>query len=306
LNPIPSQVIPYPEPDPATGGMTNALLLFGGNPDLNPEKATTWSLGTELEPIFAPGLKLNLTYYNIRFKDRIANAQGQGVDLTNALAIENILGPQIIQRNPPQSLVQALVATPGYADLFGTGIAPSTIGVLVDSRAHNLSTQTTSGVDFGLSYTTPMPLGTLDAGVAGTRILKFDNQFTLGSPSVSILNTVYNPVDWKLRAHALLTHDAFTAALFLNYVNSYHDDRSGTSIPVASWTTADATVGYTWGSGAGLLSSTALTLAVLNVANARPPFAAAEFPGSYGGATFDGANANALGRYMSVQLTKRY
>jgi outer membrane receptor protein involved in Fe transport len=306
LNPIPSQVIPYPEPDPTTGGMTNALLLFGGNPDLKPEKATTWSLGAEFQPIFAPGLKMNLAYYNIRFKDRIANAQGQGVDLANALAIENILGPQIIQRNPPQSLVQALVATPGYADLFGTGIDPSTVGVLVDSRSHNLSTQSTSGVDFGVSYTTPTPLGTLDTGVAGTRILKFDNQFTTGSPAVSILNTVYNPVDWKLRAQALLTHNAFTAAIFLNYVNSYHDDRSGTSIPVASWTTADATVGYTWGPGAGLLSSTALTLAVLNVANARPPFAAAQFPGSYGGAKFDGANANALGRYMSVQLTKRY
>jgi hypothetical protein len=49
-----------------------------------------------------------------------------------------------------------------------------------------------------------------------------------------------------------------------------------------------------------------LTLAVLNLANARPPFVAPQYPGAYGGATFDGANANLLGRYMSVQLTKHY
>ncbi len=249
---------------------------------------------------------MSLAYYDIRFKERIANAQLQGVDLTNALALESVLGPQIIQRNPSQAQVQALMATPGYADLFGTGIDAASVGVLVDSRSQNLSSQTTRGIDFDLGYSARTSVGLLEAGVSGTRVLRFDNRFTAGSAALAILNTVYNPIDWKVRARALLTRDAFTAALFLNYVDSYHDDRSGASVPVASWTTVDATVGYQWTHEHSLFSQIALTFAVQNIANARPPSVAPQYPGAYDGATFDGANANPLGRYMSLQLSAHY
>jgi len=38
----------------------------------------------------------------------------------------------------------------------------------------------------------------------------------------------------------------------------------------------------------------------------KPPYAAPQFPGSYGGAAFDGANANVLGRYYSLQVSRRW
>ena len=307
LNPVPFQVVPYPEFDPRTGGTTNSLIEFGGNPDLQPEKATTWTVGLDLHPEEVPGLRGNLGYYNIHFKNRIANIQLQGIDLTDALRLYNILGPEIIQYNPPQSLVRALAATPGYSDAFGTGITDlSTIGAIVDSRQHNLSTQKTSGIDFGFSYAADSPIGKLDSGIAGTYILTFDNQFTGASPAISALNTVYNPIDLKIRAHEILSQGSLSAALFINYVNSYKDNRTGTIVPVASWTTVDATLGYKIGSGHGPLGETSFTLGVINIANKNPPYAAPQYPGAYGGAAFDGANANVLGRYFSLQLSKNW
>jgi outer membrane receptor protein involved in Fe transport len=307
LNPVPFQVVPYPEADPRTGGTTNTLIEFGGNPDLQPEKATTWTLGLDLHPEEVPGLRGNLGYYNIHFKNRIANAQLQGIDVSDALRLYNVLGPEIVQFNPPQSLVRALAATPGYSDAFGSGITDlSTIGAIVDSRQHNLSTQKTSGMDFGLSYAADSPIGKLDTGIAGTYILTFENQFTAASPAISALNTVYNPVDLKMRAHEILSHGPLSAALFINYVNSYKDNRTGVIVPVASWTTVDATLSYKVGRGHGLLNETSFTLGVINIANRDPPFVAPQYPGAYGGAAFDGANASILGRYFSLQLSKNW
>src|SRR3984957_2670529 len=307
LNPGPFQVIPYPELDPRTGGITNTLIEFGGNPDLQPEKATTWTLGLDLHPEEVPGLRGNLGYYNIHFKNRIANAQLQGIDVPDALRLYHILGPEIIHFTPPQSLVRALAATPGYSDAFGSGITDlSTIGAIVDSRQHNLSIQKTSGMDFALSYAADSSIGKLDSGIAGTYILTFDNQFTAASPAISALNTVYNPVDLKMRAHEILAHGPVSAALFVNYVNSYKDNRTGTIVPVASWTTVDATLGYKVGAGHGFLNETSFTLGVINIANRNPPFVAPQYPGAYGGAAFDGANASILGRYFSLQLSKNW
>jgi iron complex outermembrane receptor protein len=307
LNPVPDQVVPYPEFNPRTGGATNTLIEFGGNPDLQPEKATTWTLGLDLHPEEIPGLRGDLSYYNIRFKNRIANAQLQGIDVSDALRLYNVLGPEIVQFNPPQSLVRALAATPGYADVLGTGITDlSTIGAIVDSRWHNLSTQKTSGMDFDLSYAADSTLGKFDTGIAGTYILTFKNQFTAGSPTISVLNTVYNPADLKVRAHELFTHGPFSAALFINYVNSYKDNRTDAVVPVASWTTVDATLSYRVGHGYGLLNETSFTLGVINIANKNPPYVAPQYPGEYGGAAFDGANASVLGRYFSLQLSKNW
>jgi len=45
--------------------------LQGGNPDLDPEKANTWTVGAIFTPRFAPGLTLTLDWYSIKVKRRI-------------------------------------------------------------------------------------------------------------------------------------------------------------------------------------------------------------------------------------------
>ena len=48
-----------------------ANLTVGGNLNLKPEKATTWTLGAVVRPRFLPGLSATIDYYNIKVKNAI-------------------------------------------------------------------------------------------------------------------------------------------------------------------------------------------------------------------------------------------
>jgi iron complex outermembrane receptor protein len=306
-----NDVFAAPNPDPLKSGpcnlfdptmqagCTNILLIGGGNPSLRAQKATTWSAGLDFHPQEVPTLRAEVNYYHIVFKDRIDNPSGDIVSI-NALASESFLGPNIIQRNPPPALLRGYLANPILANPLNIDL--STIGALVDSRVQNLSLVSTSGIDLSVSYEAVTPWGLLATGLDATYILKFDNQFSSVSPTVSLLNTTYNPVDLKAKGHVALTHGPMNYAVLVNYVNSYKDNRSTPVAPIASWTTIDATIGYQVGENAGVLRDSSLIFAVTNIANKAPPFVANGFFPVY----FDGANANALGRFFSLQLSKRF
>lgn len=301
-----------PNPDPLKAGTcvpldpsmqaacTNILLVGGGNPALRAQKATTWTLGLDFQPENIPTLRASANYYHIVFKDRIENPSSE-VNTFSALGSESFLGPQIVQRNPPPAVLQGYLANPLFANPLN--LNASTISVLVDSRVQNLSLVSTSGIDFSVSGEASTPFGKLATGIDATYILKFDNQFSAFSPVTSLLNTPYNPVDLKARGHLALTRGPMNYALFVNYVNSYEDNRSTVVIPIASWTTFDASMGYQVGPNSGALSNVSANFAVTNLANKAPPYVANSFSFPV---FFDGANANALGRFFSIQLSKRF
>ena len=45
--------------------------FVGGNPDLQPETADTFSFGLAFQPSFAPGLRLQIDYFDISIEDAI-------------------------------------------------------------------------------------------------------------------------------------------------------------------------------------------------------------------------------------------
>jgi iron complex outermembrane receptor protein len=298
LNPVPFQVVPVPEFDPATADQTNALAVFGGNPRLRPEKAHTWTAGLDFSPQAAPEFHASATYYNIRFSDVVTDPEFS-VDILDALRQEAILGPAIIQRNPSAALVEQLASSPGFSNIFDIDLA--TIGAIVDSRVHNLSIQRTNGVDMDAAWTRQTGIGNLDIGLNGTYIFGFDNQFTREAPAVSILDTAYNPVNLRMRAHAVIRRRGLTLATFVNYTNSYRNGVGADSTAVSSWTTIDATLKYLFNADGGPLAGLALLVAVTNLADKEPPRVLNQV-----GINFDGANANALGRMLSLQLSKRW
>ena len=60
--------------------------LLGGNPDLNPEKATTKTVGVVFQPSFLPRFALTIDYWNIKLTDAI---QGFGADAILADCVGN-------------------------------------------------------------------------------------------------------------------------------------------------------------------------------------------------------------------------
>jgi outer membrane receptor protein involved in Fe transport len=84
VNPVPSQVVVEGLTDPtkgpgnctfsAVGGYhfvgascTDTMITFGGNPNLEPEKARSWTVGLALDPEPLPGFRAELTYYDVVF-----------------------------------------------------------------------------------------------------------------------------------------------------------------------------------------------------------------------------------------------
>jgi iron complex outermembrane receptor protein len=302
LNPVPSQVAALPGAafNPAPGGTPNTLLVFGGNPDLKPEKARVWTAGLDFEPPQISGLTAKLTYYDIVFKNQI-NAAGSSICSCDAFVDEAILGPAILQRNPPGTLVRQLISFPTYANPFN--IDPTTIGAIFDSRRLNLSTVKTRGLDFGFGYKTTLLDARIDTGVDGTYIFTYDNRFSSTAPVTSILNTTYNPTDLRLRGRAIATEGALSAGLYINFTNAYRDVDITPSGHVSSWVTADAILSYDFGSAGAPLSGVSVSLSVINVTDRDPPYVTNSFGVPI---TYDGANANALGRYFSLRLQKRW
>jgi hypothetical protein len=103
----------------------------------------------------------------------------------------------------------------------------------------------------------------------------------------------------------LATHGPLSGGVYINYTNDYSDSNVIPYGHVSSWTTADAVASYQFGSSGGPFNGAAVTLSVINLTNRAPPDVSASASSLYG-ITYDGANANALGRFISLRLQKRW
>src|SRR6185295_10916213 len=121
--------------------------LFGGNPLLTPEIATTITAGVVIQPSIIPGLALTLDWWDIKVDNQVGLI---GADL--------ILG-QCLTNNQYCNLI--------HRDAQGS-IWRSPNGYVVDTNL-NAGGVSTRGVDFGFSYTHGLGgLGSLNLNAVGT------------------------------------------------------------------------------------------------------------------------------------------
>lgn len=88
----------YSYEDPLTARFSGTIA---GNPDLQEETATTWTVGTLITPRFIPGLVVSVDYYNIQIEDAINAVNDQDIvdNCVDAASIDNQFCP-LISRNP--------------------------------------------------------------------------------------------------------------------------------------------------------------------------------------------------------------
>ena len=122
---------------------------------------------------------------------------------------------------------------------------------------------------------------------------------------VETLNNVANPVDLKMRNSVSWSRDNISASVFVDYVDSYEDTRQGTvgfGDEIGSWTTVDFTVQYSTEDRLGsLLDDLALSVNIRNLFDRDPPFVVQSV-----GINMDPTNANAIGRFISFDITKSW
>jgi len=289
----------YQMPDPTPGDpnhITNAIVLYGNNSQLRPERSTNWTTGLDFQPAFLPTFKASLTYFNIVFKDRIAEPLNQG--FFDALILES-QHPSLIDRNPSLATVESYFANPNFYNSTPP-VAPGDIGAIIDNQLANVASTRESGLDLNATYGLATVAGTFTFQAGGTYLLEKENRLTSGSPFVSNLNSLFNPVDLKLRNSLMWNRGGLGAALFMNYVGPYRDIRPGFEAPVGSYTTFDLNLRYDTQDKGGVFRHMTVALSALNVLDRAPPHI------NYYGFDFDATNASAVGRYLSLDVTKQW
>ena len=271
-------------------------VLAAGNPDLDPETATTWSLGFDITPASVPSLKLSATYFDVEY-------EGQVVDVYTIV-------PQVLAE--PQNFSEVAWFNDGSADwqnavdwLSGTqyydpgSINFALLDGIIDARKANLGKTLASGMDFELAYA--FYAGSNDFSFAANATLFFNYKNSTGSGQLTDrLGTYGYPNDFRARAMFGWDRGPISTRATVNYMNSYVNTTSTLVRDVDSYTTVDLDLSYTFGEDAGSVArGVRLGLNVRNLFDRDPPFVDA-------GLGYDPSAASALGRVISLSASKTF
>jgi iron complex outermembrane recepter protein len=281
-------VVTWTDPLSPTGTSVG-LTLNAGNPELEPEKATTYSFTAEYSPDAVPGLQVQATYFSIEYTDVISFPPR---------TTQSLLDPNYafaVTRNPSEAEIQAILAQ-GFPI---SGVRPPVVAFLYNGSAQNLGSIETRGIDFDTSYRFDTSFGELNFGLNASYLLNYDFAVTQLATPIDQVGFINYPVELRSQAFAAWSMNAISAELTLNYMGSYDNNLVTPVQSVDSWTTLDLHVGYEFENAGGFLSGLAIGLDASNVLDERPPFVNIQ-----GG--FDPGQASALGRFISVSVAKTF
>lgn len=274
-----------------------SVVLYGGNPDLDPETATTWTIGGDWRPTVLPDLRLNATWFDIDFEGRIGRPALENVD---AALNDPALAPFVTFVDPsnPTDLarVESLINDPTF---FAPGVYPANAyGAIVDARYVNTGRVRVRGLDLGAQYRMTVGADTIDLAATATYLANFQRAVTPTSPLLELVDRAGQPVDWRARLSATWHHGPHETTLALNHVDDFAAEGGKT---VDAWTTFDLSWRWDLGGSFDWASGLQSTLTVQNLFDADPPFY--DNVRGYG---YDPANADPLGRVVSLQLIRRW
>jgi len=281
-------------------GRSLVLVQEGSNPSLREETAKTWTAGFDLAPPFLTGSTFSLTYYSIDYVDRISQP---GADNPFGILIDEAEWAAVINRNPTRAEIDAICNSPYYEGIVSNCLASSPAAI-IDGQLANLSSTKTTGVDVEAHDSLSGALGILSLDFIGNYVFDFDQAVTDTSPAIDIVNTATNPLALRLRgtigwSRAGLQLPGPAVDLAVNYTGAYKNPGSALLPDVSAWTTVDLRLLYRTRQGSGWLSGMQFSLNASNLLNHDPPFV--DNPGGY-----DAYNVQALGRVVSIDISKRW
>jgi iron complex outermembrane receptor protein len=276
--------------DPTRGAaQVNTVYLLGGNRDLQPEEARTYSFGVDLAPRFLPGFRATATFYDINFTDVIGTPP-------TSLVFTDPTFASVVYRNPSATQLASLLSIAVPVTLPTPLPA---IGNLLDLRRGNFGVRKTNGLDFDVNYRRSTSFGVVYGGLAGNYIFKFDTQL---SPTAPVSDALKLGVpQMTLRATGGLTAGPISFVGFVNYrdgvTNAYATPTGTSTYEADPYTTVDLRLAWTLPK-TGLTEGTELALQVNDLFDKTPPF----FPATDG----IGGNYNPIGRYVALGLRKTF
>lgn len=276
------------------------LMSYGGNPDLEAERARTWTASLALHPQALPGFEAELTWFDIDYVDRV-------LEPVNYLqALSNSAYAEFVDRAPTRAQIDGVfeVFNSAFFNLSGGAYDPDKVVAIIRNQYVNVARQRIKGLDLSGAYR-------FDVGSGGLTVrgsaswLDSVQRTSPGQPEQALAGTIFHPAKLNSRLGAMWTSGGFTAAGFANYTSGVTNRLAATTEKTASFTTLDTTMSYELGGRAAALSGLSLGLSVQNLLNREPP----QHTAAAALATFvpyDATNYSAIGRFVSVSVSKHW
>lgn len=286
----------------ATGSTATRPVLYvaGGNADLEPERASVWNISLSYEPPAIPSLRLEANYYNVRYRNRVADP------IASVLGVlSNPSYASLVTFNPDAPLLDRLIAPAasalGLQNLTGRPYDPSTVYAVVDARANNTAYQTAEGVDLSARYRLDLNSGGHVDFTAGASYIESERRLIESEDPAPFSGIIFRLPRWRARGGATFEQDNVALSAFVQYVGGVIDDRIEPEVEVDPFLAADLSARLS--GSTGLWRGADLTLTVSNIFDAMPDRIRSRSPIDPG---YDSTNYSVLGRTISVTLAKRW
>jgi outer membrane receptor protein involved in Fe transport len=278
----------------------NVLLVSGGNRDLKPERAETWTATAEWTPSSIPGLTLQASYFHTRYAQRVIApiSSFDGV-LTNPIYRD------FVTSSPTAAAIEAIAISAPGGIVSGTGAPwdPSSVIAIVDDRNHNAARQIIDGIDAQVGYRLTLA-GDRSLALTGSASHTHTRQ-QLGpdQATTTLSGRIYRMPSWN--AHGSITYSTprFTLNADAVYIGGLLDDRFAPFVAVGSMTTVNLTGTAHLHGPVSLLNRVDVTLSVQNLLDAGPDRIRSTAPNSI---PYDSSNYSAAGRFVSFTVTKSF
>jgi outer membrane receptor protein involved in Fe transport len=297
------QAILYPVSSVGGSGYpadSTAIFIAGGNPALKPERARSWTTSVVFHPQSLPNMEAELTWFDINYTNRVVSP----IPFANSTqALSNPLFADFVEYNPTVEEQEEILATPlsgnQFYDFSGTGYDPHKVVAIVNDLDTNATGQKIRGLDLSASYRIDLVEGGLTFRGSASW-LDSAQRTTPAQQPYDLSGTLFNPARLNGRMGAIWSRGAFTTSLFATYTGGVTDTVA--SRKSSSFTTFDSVLRYSTGED-GIGSGMDFALSVRNILDRKPPL----YPtASVTQPPFDSTNYSAIGRFVSVSVSKHW
>ena len=284
---------------PAPAVSDPVLYLFGGNPKLSPERATTFTASLTIEPVAVDGLRLDLGYFHIRYRNRVASPFSPITSAFLPVYADFVqLNPIALQVNTAINSISGV-----FENSSGQPFNPGSVAAILDDRLQNISLQLLRGMDASIKYSSDVG-DRAKIWVSGAlSYLDSTRQIVAGQPELAQSGLIFRPPNWRGKISGTWEEEGFSLTAAGNYIGAMKDDRFQPITKVPSLVTVDAILNVSNGDRRGLLGGTSLTITIQNLFNEKPRSIRSLDPAAL---RYDSVNHSTLGRNISLTVSKAW
>lgn len=273
------------------------LSVFGGNPGLKPERASTWSVSAALHPEALPGTSIEISGFGIDYDERIVTPITQ-----YARALSDPVFAEFIVENPSAADIAAAFADREFINRAGADYDPANVVAVIWNANVNAAWQKVRGVDVAARQRFDLGADTVLVLSGSATWMRSRQKISQTQPEMRLAGTVFNPPKFRARGGASLAAGTFDLSAFVNHIAGVDQTRIVPAERLHGMTTLDLSLLYR-PAGGGLLGGLELSLSAMNAFNAKPD----TFPPALIlDAPYDSTNYSALGRVVSFGISKSW